>query len=36
MALLENCDDLVEAKGSIYRPRGRGIDGQDARMDEGL
>ena len=36
MALHEKVDDLVQGKGSIYRPRGRGIDGKDARMSESL
>ena len=26
----------LKGKGSIYKPRGRGMDGQDARMSESL
>ena len=28
--------DLDEGRDSIYRPRGRGMDGQNARMSESL
>ena len=34
--LLKVVLSIVRGEGSIYRPRGRGMDDQDARMNEGL
>ena len=36
MILLENVLWIMKGGGSVYRLRARGMDGQDARMDEGL
>ena len=36
MILLENMIWIVRGEGSIYRPRGRGMDGQNARIGKSL